>query len=58
MGFDPQAPHAKTPFPGDNHLRLLASVGVGTNDPKRIEIAGLPLKDAVFPFLAKRAAKA
>ena len=58
MGFDPQAPHGKTPFPGDNHLRLLASVGVGTNDVKRIEIAGLPLKEAVFPFQAKRPAKA
>jgi hypothetical protein len=54
MGFDPQAPHGQFPFPGDNHLRLLASVGVGTNDLKRIEIAGLPLKDAVHPFRPKR----
>lgn len=58
MGFDPQAPHGKPPFPGDNHLRLLASVGVGTNDLSRIEIAGLPLKEAVFPFQAKRPARA
>jgi len=50
MGFDPQAPHGQVPFPAHNHLRLLASVGVGTNDPKRIEILGLPLKDAVCPF--------
>ena len=38
------------PFQGDNHLRLLASVGVGTNDLRRIEVRGLPLKDAVCPF--------
>ncbi len=50
MGFDPMAPHGKPPFPGDNHLRLLASVGVGTNDPARIEVRGLPLKDALHPF--------
>jgi len=50
MGFDPMAPHGETPFPGDNHLDLLASVGVGANDLTRIEIAGLPLKDVVTPF--------
>ena len=58
MGFDPQAPHSQFPFHGDNHLRLLASVGVGTNDLKRIEIAGLPLKEAIYPFQPKRKAKA
>lgn len=58
MGFDPQAEHNRFPFQGDNHLRLLASVGVGTNDPRRIEVLGVPLKDAVFPFQpgAKKAA--
>lgn len=50
MGFDPQAPHAKFPFQGDNHLRLLAEVGMGTNDLSRIELTGVPLKDAVHPF--------
>lgn len=53
MGFDPQAGHKQFPFPGDNHLRLLASKGVGTNDPGRIEVAGLPLKEAVCPFEPK-----
>jgi uncharacterized protein (DUF362 family) len=57
MGYDPQAPHNQPPFPGDNHLRLLASVGMGTNDIKRIEIAGVPLEKAVYPFAAKPAAK-
>ena len=50
MGFDPQAQHRQSPFQGDNYLRLLAAVGLGTNDPNKIEIAGLPLKEAVCPF--------
>jgi len=54
MGFDPQAPHGKTPFPGDNHLALLASVGIGTNDLQRIEVVGTPLKEVVCPFAAKK----
>lgn len=54
MGFDPMAPRKKFPFPGDNHLQLLAEKGIGTNDLKNIEIAGLALKDAVFPFQPKR----
>lgn len=56
MGFDPQAPHGHAPFPGDNHLRLLASVGVGTNDLRRIEMRGLPLADAVCPFAPRKSA--
>lgn len=55
MGFDPLAPHDRFPFPGDNHLRLLASVGLGTNDPGRIEVAGVPLREAVHPFRPRRA---
>lgn len=50
MGFDPQAPDAKPPFPGHNYLNLLAAVGMGTNDPSRIEVLGLPLQEAVCPF--------
>ncbi len=50
MGFDPRADHGQFPFQGDNHLKLLAAAGVGTNDPGRIEIRGLPLAQAVFPF--------
>jgi uncharacterized protein (DUF362 family) len=50
MGFDPQAPDSKPPFPGHNYLNLLASVGMGTNDLRRIEVLGLPLKEAVHPF--------
>ena len=50
MGFDPQAEHGRFPFQGDNQLRLLAAAGVGTNDPQRIEVRGLPLAQAVFPY--------
>jgi uncharacterized protein (DUF362 family) len=54
MGFDPTTPHGQPPFPGDNHLNLLASVGLGTNNLERIEIAGLSLDQAVFPFETHR----
>jgi len=50
MGFDPRAEHGQFPFQGENHLRLLAEAGVGTNDPERIEVRGLPLAEAVFPY--------
>jgi uncharacterized protein (DUF362 family) len=50
MGFDPQAPHGKPPFQGDNHLALLDSVGIGTNDLRRIEVVGAPVADVRYPF--------
>jgi uncharacterized protein (DUF362 family) len=56
MGFDPKAKSGQTPFPGDNHLALLSSVGIGTNDLNNIEVVGLPLKDAVYPFEAVESA--
>ena len=34
-------------------MRLLHSVGVGEIDPKKIEVRGLPLKEAVCPFNPK-----
>jgi uncharacterized protein (DUF362 family) len=60
MGYDPQAGHGQFPFPGENHLRLLASVGVGAIDLKRIEVRGLPVDKARHPFLtpAEKAASA
>ena len=57
MGFDPQAPPNHSPFQGDNHLQLLASVGIGTNDLSRIEVLGVPLKEAVHLFELKAAAR-
>ena len=50
MGYNPQANHMQWPFPGENHLRLLASARLGANDPGRIEVHGLSLKEARFPF--------
>ena len=54
MGYDPQTPHWQFPFPGDNHLLLLAQVGMGVIDPRRIEILGLPLDKAVHPYNPQR----
>jgi uncharacterized protein (DUF362 family) len=50
MGYDPLAKSATGPFPGDNHLALAAGLGLGSNDPKDIEVRGLALKDALHPF--------
>jgi uncharacterized protein (DUF362 family) len=50
MGYDPQAAHAKFPFPGENHLRHLAAAGVGSIDLNRIEVRGLSIEKARFPF--------
>jgi uncharacterized protein (DUF362 family) len=54
MGFDPQAADGHAPFPGTNHLRLLASVGVGANDLRRIEVRGVPIKEVLCPFQPAR----
>src|SRR4051794_16859538 len=50
MGYDPMAAPATGPFPGDNHLALAAGLGLGTNDPKQIEVVGLSLGEARHPF--------
>jgi len=47
------AAYGRPPFPGENHLQLLAAAGVGTNDTDRIEIRGVPLKQAICPFTRK-----
>src|SRR5262249_11686538 len=50
MGHDPMAKVGQKPFPGENHLRLAAAAGLGTNDPSRIEVRGLSIKEALCPF--------
>jgi len=50
MGYDPMAAPGTGPFPGDNHLAMAAALGLGSNDPKAIEVVGLPLKEARHPF--------
>ena len=50
MGYDPMGAPATGPFPGDNHLAMAAKLGLGTNDPKEIEVVGLSIKEALHPF--------
>jgi len=50
MGYDPTAGPGTGPFPGDNHLALAAELGLGTNDPKQIEVVGLSVEQARHPF--------
>ena len=57
MGYDPQAVSATGTFPGDNHLAMAAQHGVGTNDPARIEVVGLPIAQAKHPFHWEPAAR-
>lgn len=53
MGYDPRAASGHAPFRDcDNTLLLAESLGAGTADLNRIEIAGLPLAQARFPFEA------
>ncbi len=54
MGFDPQASSEKFPFQGDNHLQLLADGGIGTNDLERIEVLGLSIKEALYPYAPEK----
>ncbi len=53
MGYDPQAAHFAFPFPGENYLKLVHSARLGEIDPKKIEVRGLPLEKALFPFNPK-----
>jgi hypothetical protein len=51
MGYDPQASRGQNPFlRGDNTLKLAEAAGIGTTDLKRIEVAGLPIRQATFEF--------
>jgi hypothetical protein len=54
MGYDPMAAHQEFPFMGDNHLRLLAEQRIGSIDPAEIDVRGLALDRAVFPFNPKK----
>ena len=51
MGYDPRAVRGAAPFyHADNTLRLAEDLGLGTTDINRIDVRGVPLKDAVFRF--------
>jgi hypothetical protein len=38
----------------DSTLRLAEDVGLGTRDPKRIEVLGVPIEKARVPFRVAR----
>jgi uncharacterized protein (DUF362 family) len=51
MGYDPKADRGTKPFiRGDNTLKLCEAQGIGTTDLNRIEVAGLPIRDALHDF--------
>ena len=53
MGYDPRANKGTAPFVDcDNTLRLAEARGVGTTDLKNIEVRGLSIREALFPFSA------
>ncbi len=51
MGYDPQADRGTKPFVrGDSALKLCEARGLGTTDLKRIEVAGLSIREALHDF--------
>jgi hypothetical protein len=54
MGYDPRARKGIAPFVNcDNSLLLAEARGVGTTDLKNIEVRGLGIREARFPFEAR-----
>jgi uncharacterized protein (DUF362 family) len=51
MGHNPLGRPNSWPFRGDNYLALGAEAGLGSNDPARIDLPGLTIEQAHFPFL-------
>lgn len=51
MGYDPRAPKGVAPFRlCDNTLLLAESAGIGTANLKNIEVAGVPISEALYRF--------
>ncbi|MBI4877155.1 MAG: DUF362 domain-containing protein [Acidobacteria bacterium] len=51
MGFDPMADRGTAPFETcDSTLRLAEELGVGSRDPKRIEVIGARIEEVRFDF--------
>jgi uncharacterized protein (DUF362 family) len=51
MGYDPRAPKGTAPFETcDNTLLLAEARGVGSADLKKIDVRGLSIREALFPF--------
>jgi len=53
MGFDPMADRGAAPFEtSDSTLRLAEEAGIGSRDTRTIEVAGVTIREARFPFRA------
>jgi hypothetical protein len=53
MGYDPRAQRGTAPFTTcDNTLLLAERHGIGTTDLKRIEVAGVPIAQALYKYEA------
>ena len=52
MGYvDPRAPRGVKPFQGcDNHLLLAEQAGLGIADLAQIEVCGMPIETARYPY--------
>ncbi len=51
MGYDPMAKGGTPPFyTCDNFLELAERKGLGTRDPRQIEVAGVPIEKARYDF--------
>ncbi len=53
MGYDPLADRGRAPFETcDNTLKLAEALGIGAADLSQIEVRGLSIQQAAFPFQA------
>jgi len=53
MGLDPRGRRGSATFPDcDNTLLLAEELGVGSADLSRIDVRGVPIEEARYPFLA------
>lgn len=51
MGFDPTADYPNAPFlHTDNHIKIAASLGLGTNELEKIKVVGASLKEVTKQF--------
>lgn len=51
MGYDPRAPRGTKPFSdGENHLLLAEQAGLGTADLAQIDVRGVPIEKARYPY--------
>ncbi len=57
MGYDPRADRGTAPFRDcDNTMKLAEAAGIGTTDLSRIDVRGVPVREALCDFEALRRA--